>query len=239
MWTLSTTRPPGSYSTGAIAANLRPRPTLRSPPWRARNGTLYYGDNLDVLKRHVKDESVDLVYLRPAVQLERDVQRPVSRRRITRRRTRRSRRSATRGGGTPPPRTTTTRSWRPGGASATRCEHSAPSSARATSLLTGDDGPAPGRAPARAQGEREHLPPLRPDRQPLPQDADGRRLRAALLPLGGDLEAHERALQRGAVRPVHDVILFYSTSDSYTWNESSQPYDQTYLDHFDTHRDPD
>lgn len=23
---------------------------------------LYYGDNLDVLRRHVKDESVDLVY---------------------------------------------------------------------------------------------------------------------------------------------------------------------------------
>ena len=27
--------------------------------------TLFYGDNLDVLKRHVKDESVDLVYLDP------------------------------------------------------------------------------------------------------------------------------------------------------------------------------
>jgi DNA modification methylase len=28
-------------------------------------GTLYYGDNLDVLRRYVKDESVDLVYLDP------------------------------------------------------------------------------------------------------------------------------------------------------------------------------
>ena len=27
--------------------------------------TLYYGDNLDVLRRHVADESVDLVYLDP------------------------------------------------------------------------------------------------------------------------------------------------------------------------------
>ena len=26
---------------------------------------LYYGDNLDVMKRHIKDESVDLVYLDP------------------------------------------------------------------------------------------------------------------------------------------------------------------------------
>ena len=26
---------------------------------------LYYGDNLDILRRYVKDESVDLVYLDP------------------------------------------------------------------------------------------------------------------------------------------------------------------------------
>ena len=26
---------------------------------------LYYGDNLDLLKRYVKDESVDLIYLDP------------------------------------------------------------------------------------------------------------------------------------------------------------------------------
>ena len=28
-------------------------------------GTLYYGDNLDILKRYIKKESVDLVYLDP------------------------------------------------------------------------------------------------------------------------------------------------------------------------------
>ena len=31
----------------------------------AAESLLYYGDNLDVLRRHVKDESVDLVYLDP------------------------------------------------------------------------------------------------------------------------------------------------------------------------------
>jgi len=31
----------------------------------AAENTLYYGDNLDVLRRHVPDESVDLVYLDP------------------------------------------------------------------------------------------------------------------------------------------------------------------------------
>ena len=29
------------------------------------NSTLYYGDNLEVLRRYVPDESVDLVYLDP------------------------------------------------------------------------------------------------------------------------------------------------------------------------------
>ncbi len=31
----------------------------------AEPNLLYYGNNLDVLRRHVKDESVDLVYLNP------------------------------------------------------------------------------------------------------------------------------------------------------------------------------
>lgn len=34
--------------------------------------TLYYGDNLDVLRRHISDESVDLVYLDPPFQSGRD-----------------------------------------------------------------------------------------------------------------------------------------------------------------------
>ena len=29
------------------------------------DNALYYGDNLDILRRYVKDESVDLVYLDP------------------------------------------------------------------------------------------------------------------------------------------------------------------------------
>ncbi|TKC98150.1 DNA methyltransferase [Polyangium fumosum] len=35
---------------------------------RARHGTLYYGDNLDVLRQYVPDESVDIVYLDPPFQ---------------------------------------------------------------------------------------------------------------------------------------------------------------------------
>ena len=34
--------------------------------------TLYYGDNLDVLRRYVKDETVDLVYLDPPFKSNQD-----------------------------------------------------------------------------------------------------------------------------------------------------------------------
>gem|GEM_PF-5977942 len=30
--------------------------------------TLYYGDNLDIMRRHLTDESVDLVYISPGLQ---------------------------------------------------------------------------------------------------------------------------------------------------------------------------
>ena len=33
---------------------------------------LYYGDNLDILRRYVKDESVDLVYLYPPFKSNQD-----------------------------------------------------------------------------------------------------------------------------------------------------------------------
>jgi hypothetical protein len=29
---------------------------------------LYYGDNLEILRRHIKDEAIDLIYLDPAIE---------------------------------------------------------------------------------------------------------------------------------------------------------------------------
>ena len=34
--------------------------------------TLYYGDNLDILRRYVQDESVDLIYLDPPFKSNQD-----------------------------------------------------------------------------------------------------------------------------------------------------------------------
>lgn len=48
--------------------------------------------------------------------------------------------------------------------------------------------------------------------------------------------AHSSSKRYG---PVHDVILFYTKSNEYVWNPSYQPYDDTYVDGFYTHVDPD
>lgn len=33
--------------------------------WKGRKNVLYYGDNLDILRRYIEDETIDLVYLDP------------------------------------------------------------------------------------------------------------------------------------------------------------------------------
>ncbi len=48
--------------------------------------------------------------------------------------------------------------------------------------------------------------------------------------------AHSSAKRYG---PVHDVLLVYSKSKTYTWNTLFQPYDDEYLNAFYTHRDHD
>jgi len=48
--------------------------------------------------------------------------------------------------------------------------------------------------------------------------------------------AHSSAKRYG---PVHDTILLYAKTGAFVWNPSYQPYDQHYLDEFYTHVDPD
>ena len=46
--------------------------------------------------------------------------------------------------------------------------------------------------------------------------------------------AHSAARRPG---PVHDVLLFYSATDKYTWNPQHQDYDDLYIETFYPHRD--
>jgi site-specific DNA-methyltransferase (adenine-specific) len=48
--------------------------------------------------------------------------------------------------------------------------------------------------------------------------------------------AHSSANRHGA---VHDTLLFYSRSSQYTWNQQYQPYDDDYIETFFEHVDPD
>ncbi|MGE5618435.1 MAG: DNA methyltransferase [Sphingomonadaceae bacterium] len=58
---------------GLSAMNFMQRETLSPVEWRyLTNGFLFYGDNLDILGRYIKDESVDLVYLDPPFNSDQD-----------------------------------------------------------------------------------------------------------------------------------------------------------------------
>jgi hypothetical protein len=69
---------------------------------------LYYGDNLNVLRENIKDESVDLILI-SSISIRRSTARPTTTSCFARRpasnRTRRSRRSRTPGTGEIPPST--------------------------------------------------------------------------------------------------------------------------------------
>ena len=46
--------------------------------------------------------------------------------------------------------------------------------------------------------------------------------------------SHNSAVRWG---PIHDTILMYAKSDEFTWNKIYQPYDQSYVDEFYRHED--
>lgn len=48
--------------------------------------------------------------------------------------------------------------------------------------------------------------------------------------------AHSSANRYG---PIHDVILFFSKSETFTWNQQFQPYDESYISDFYRYTDPD
>ena len=48
--------------------------------------------------------------------------------------------------------------------------------------------------------------------------------------------AHNSAKRYG---PIHDVLFFYSKTDAYVWNEQPQPYDESYIQKFYRHVEAD
>ena len=134
-------------------------------------GTLYYGDNLDILRRHITDESVDLIYLDPPFKSKQDYNVLFAEQ------------NGSRSAAQIKAFEDTWR-WDQGAAEAyeevveaggkvARCHASLsdlPGRQRHDGL-PGHDGPAPGGAAPRAEAHGKHLPALRPDGEPLPEDA--------------------------------------------------------------------
>lgn len=85
---------------------------------------LYYGDNLDVLRRHIKDETVDLVYLDPPFKSNQDYNVLFKEKDGTAAASS-SRRSRTLGSGIKPPRKHTKRLSKRADASPSSCRLSA------------------------------------------------------------------------------------------------------------------
>ena len=83
--------------------------------------------------------------------------------------------------------------------------------------LPGHDGAAARGAAPRPQADRQHLPPLRPDREPLPEDAHGCRLRAAELPERDRVAAH------GVTTTPPGGTARSTTSSSSTRNPTASP----------------
>ena len=96
--------------------------------------------------------------------------------------------------------------------------------------------PAAGDAEA-AQADREHLPALRSDRQPLPQDVDGFHLRSGF---GQARFRNEIVWRRTTAKGLastrfassHDTLLFYARGDTPCWNPQFEPHDPEYVRKF-------
>ena len=208
------------------------RKSLASSP-----NLLYYGDNLDVLRRHVADESVDLVYLDPPFNsnasynvlfAERDGTQAASQIKAFE------------------------DTWRWDEGAARAFEETVEAGGRVSQVM---------QAFRTFLGDTDMLAYLAMMAPRLTE------LRRALKPTGSlylhcdstashylkmlmdsvfgpehfrseiiwkRTSAHSGANRYG---PVHDTILFYSKTDEYVWHEQLGPYEQEYVDAFFTHID--
>ncbi len=195
---------------------------------------LFYGDNLDVLREHVADHSVDLIYLDPPFNSNASYNILF--------------RSPTGTGADASIEAFDDAwSWGPAASAALMGHHRRrqPQAAHADAGdadgdrrqcddgLSGDDGGAAAGAASRLEAERQPVSALRSYCEPLPQAGVGCGIRGRRI-------FATRLYGRGRVRtaaqddgePIHDTIFFYSKSQSYTWNRVYQQYETSYLDNF-------
>jgi DNA modification methylase len=205
---------------------------------RASN-LLYYGDNLDILREHVDDESVDLIYLDPPFNsnatynvlfAEQDGSRSAAQIKAF------------------------TDTWRWDATAARTYQetvesgHRVGQALRAFRQLVGDSNMLAYlamMAPRLMELHRVlkptgslylHCDPTASHYLKLLLDAVFGPERFLNEVVWKRTSAHSSAKRYG---PVHDVLLLYAKSAAFSWIPLHQPYDAEYVDGFYTHRDPD
>ncbi len=198
---------------------------------------LYYGDNLEVLRRHIKDESVDLVYLDPPFNsnqgynvlfAERNGARSAAQIKAFE----------------------DTWKWDQGAAEAYESVMESggrvAEAMRAFRTFLGESDMMAYlamMAPRLIELKRVlkptgsiylHCDPTASHYLKILMDGVFEPLRFLNEVIWKRTSAHSSAKRYG---PVHDVLLYYSKGDEHTWNSCFQPYDDYYLDQFYTHVD--
>ena len=201
-----------------------------------QTNALYYGDNLSILRDFVPSDSVDLVYLDPPFNSQRDynlIFKDQS------------------GNKADAQILAFEDTWTWGPSAATQFDYltnsahhhgkvpgqvgqiiaalrSGLGANRTDGLPGGDDCPTPS-APPGAEADGFAVPALRSDREPLPQGRPGRDLRSALLPQRISWKRFSGKNNTKRFGRTHDVILYYTKSNTYTWNVQYGPFEQDYV----------
>lgn len=205
-----------------------------------KTNVLYYGDNLDILRNHIPDESIDLIYLDPPFNSNRSYN--VLFREST-------------GTGSEAQIEAFEDTWHWGAAAARAYEDvmTGPHQNVARMLKAMVDGLGHNDVTAYLTMMAVRLVELHRVLKPTGSiylhcdPTTGHYLKvlmdAVFAPPNFRNEivwkrtsAHSSANRHG---PVHDLILFYSKADEHVWNQSFQAYDEYYLDQFYTHVDAD
>lgn len=200
---------------------------------------LYYGDNLDVLRRHIDDESVDLVYLDPPFKSDQDYNVLFAERNGTQAASQIRAFEDT---------------WRWDESAARSCAEVIETGGRVSQVMQafrtflGDSDMmaylammAPRlielRRVLKATGSVYlHCDPTASHYLKLLMDAVYGPSMFRSEVIWKRTSAHSSAKRYG---PVHDTLLFYSKSDSYVWNRIFEPYDPVYLETFFDQQDKD
>ena len=205
-----------------MSARARTAPSAERPAPPPEN-LLYYGDNLDVLRRYIADESVDLVYLDPPFNSNQDYN-VLFKERDGKRAAARAYQEVVEAGG-----------------KVSQCMQAFRTFLGENDMLAYLSMMAPRlvelRRVLKSTGSIYlHCDPTANAYLRMLMDAVFGPANFCNEIVWKRTFAHSSARRYG---PIHDTLLFYTKSDAYTWNRTYQHYDQDYVDTFFDQCDPD